>query len=175
MGCIACLSLILSTEEINDSNVYSLSANTRNRYPEDEGWSGSFVTYFLLLTLFVVVGYLVLHNKNKVRRREISAAQTDRETTREKRRTWRVFFAPCVSLRVFCLGVGLVDWRLQKKSSITRASNCWRKFEFRTLSTFIAVILAWKTLVTSVVFAYCSSLSLLCSSLSFSLSVRIFN
>lgn len=30
------------------------------------GWSGGFVTYFLLFTLFVVVGYLVLHNKNKV-------------------------------------------------------------------------------------------------------------
>ncbi|CAF1109452.1 unnamed protein product [Adineta ricciae] len=36
------------------------------KYSDDDGWSGSFVTYFLLFTLFVVVGYLVLHNKNKV-------------------------------------------------------------------------------------------------------------
>ncbi|CAF1324749.1 unnamed protein product [Adineta ricciae] len=36
------------------------------KYSDDDGWSGSFVTYFLLFTLFVVVGYLVLHNKNKL-------------------------------------------------------------------------------------------------------------
>ncbi|CAF1336661.1 unnamed protein product [Rotaria sordida] len=36
------------------------------KYTDDDGWSGSFVTYFLVFTLFVVVGYLVLHNKNKL-------------------------------------------------------------------------------------------------------------
>ncbi|UJR29301.1 hypothetical protein I4U23_010515 [Adineta vaga] len=36
------------------------------KYSGDDGWSGNFITYFLLFTLFVVVGYLVLHNKNKV-------------------------------------------------------------------------------------------------------------
>ncbi|CAF1252736.1 unnamed protein product [Rotaria sp. Silwood1] len=36
------------------------------KYDDNDGWSGSFVTYFLIFTLFVVVGYLVLHNKNKL-------------------------------------------------------------------------------------------------------------
>ncbi|CAF3537949.1 unnamed protein product [Adineta steineri] len=42
------------------------SIPNRKYVPDDEGWSGNFITYFLLFTVFVVVGYLVLHNKNKV-------------------------------------------------------------------------------------------------------------
>jgi len=43
-----------------------LVSKSRERYRDDDGWSGNFVTYFLLFTLFVVIGYLILHNKNKV-------------------------------------------------------------------------------------------------------------
>lgn len=46
--------------------VLFLEAPPARKYSDDDGWSGSFVTYFLLFTLFAVVGYLILHNKNKV-------------------------------------------------------------------------------------------------------------
>ncbi|CAM4890645.1 unnamed protein product [Rotaria socialis] len=60
------------TAEKNTKNSGSESSKTRpkapvsRKYADDDGWSGSFVTYFLLFTLFVVIGYLVLHHKNKL-------------------------------------------------------------------------------------------------------------
>jgi len=33
---------------------------------DDSSWSGNFITYFLVFTLIVVIGYLTLHNKNKL-------------------------------------------------------------------------------------------------------------
>ncbi|CAF2053778.1 unnamed protein product [Rotaria magnacalcarata] len=61
------------TAEKNTKNSGSESSKARpkasvsRKYAaDDDGWSGSFVTYFLLFTLFVVIGYLVLHNKNKL-------------------------------------------------------------------------------------------------------------
>jgi hypothetical protein len=45
---------------------FYLEPTPSRRGDDDDGWSGSFITYFLLFTLFVVVGYLILHNKNKV-------------------------------------------------------------------------------------------------------------
>ncbi|CAF4084466.1 unnamed protein product, partial [Rotaria magnacalcarata] len=61
------------TAEKNTKNSGSESSKARpkasvsRKYAaDDDGWSGSFVTYFLLFTLFVVIGYLVLHNKNKI-------------------------------------------------------------------------------------------------------------
>lgn len=38
----------------------------KRKYSEEEGSSSNFLTYFLLLTLLFVVGYLILHNKNKL-------------------------------------------------------------------------------------------------------------
>ncbi|CAF4476847.1 unnamed protein product, partial [Rotaria sp. Silwood2] len=47
-----------------DKNRFEIPSSRRR--DDDDGWSGSFVTYFLIFTLLVVIGYLVLHNKNKL-------------------------------------------------------------------------------------------------------------
>ncbi|CAF1482362.1 unnamed protein product [Adineta ricciae] len=51
------------------------------KYSDNDGWSGSFVTYFLLFTLFVVVGYLVLHNKNKLKAYALEGRRTSGSRT----------------------------------------------------------------------------------------------
>ncbi|CAF1103853.1 unnamed protein product [Didymodactylos carnosus] len=45
--------------EIND-------IKSRKSDDDESAWSGSFITYFLIFTLIVVIGYLTLHNKNKL-------------------------------------------------------------------------------------------------------------
>ncbi len=83
---------------INIFFCYLLETPPSRKYAEDEGWSGNFVTYFLVFTLFVVVGYLVLHNKNKVNQSSFFklislffCEETERE--REKKKADVVFFS----------------------------------------------------------------------------------
>jgi len=63
-----------------ESSKSQTKSQQREKYTDEDGWSGNFITYFLVFTLFVVVGYLVLHNKNKVLGLLIEGCKRDRSS-----------------------------------------------------------------------------------------------
>ena len=65
------------------SFLFRLPVKSSNRYEdEQERWSASFFTYFLLFTLFVVIAFFIWHNKNKVKTNDYHQFRLEKENGR---------------------------------------------------------------------------------------------